>query len=166
MRAKRTSISGRIQELTKWVARLDIACASITEEVADLRTLLAAGSPATSTTARPGSVEAAIDGDSLVNVAVWVEWLVNSYRLGDRFPECWYLHDGLVEVLCAMQRWHSTLKRDQRGDPSHLVLWVDALYRLDDRLFARITQRCLSSHDKVSPWKGPTIDELNAVRHD
>jgi hypothetical protein len=160
------STAGRIAALTKWAAQLDVGLASVAEEVAELRTRLndpqhAAVSPADVSN---GIVENAQSSEAFVSLLDWVNWMARAFALSERFPSCWYKHEGAVMALRALRHWHSALQRGGSSDPSSTILWVDAIYRINDRLLRPIAQRCLSNHRSDPDLDRPTEDELLHLR--
>ena len=165
MRPKDTSTAGRIAALTKWAAQLDVGLASVAGEIAELRTRLddpqpAAGSPVP---AKTGIVENAQASEDFVSLLDWVDWMARAFALSERFPSCWYKHEGVVVALRALRHWHATLQRGGSSDPSSTILWVDAVYRINDRLLRPIAQRCLSTHRDAPDLDRPTEDELTLL---
>ena len=166
MRPKSTSTAGRIAALTKWAAQLDIGLASVAGEVAELRTRLdgpqhAADSPASVSS---GVAENGQSGEDFVSLLDWVNWIARAFALSERFPSCWYKHEGAVVALRALRHWHTALQRGGSSDPSSTILWVDAIYRINDRLLRPIAQRCLSNHRGEPDLDRPTEDELLHLR--
>ena len=90
-----------------------------------------------------------------VNLARWVTWLVNAYDLSERWPACWLQHEGLVEILRALRRWHAALTTELAADPRAVTGWHDALFRTVDRNMIPVTQRCLTSHRKGAVFDSP-----------
>jgi hypothetical protein len=166
VRPKSTSTAGRIAALTKWVAQLDVGLASVAGEVAELRTRLddpqhAADNPAP---VSGGIAEHAQSSDDFVSLLDWVNWMARAFALSERFPSCWYKHEGAVVTLRALRHWHTSLQRGGSSDPSSTILWVDAIYRINDRLLRPIAQRCLSSHRSDPDLDRLTEDELLQLR--
>ena len=165
MRPNSASTAGRIAALTKWAAQLDVGLASVAGEVADLRARL--GEPRNANVSEPSETTAAIEGapqsDDLVSLLDWVNWMARAFALSERFPSCWYKHEGAVVALRALRRWHATLQRGGSSDPSSTILWVDALYRINDRMLRPIAQHCLSNHRDAPNLDRPTEDDLDLL---
>jgi hypothetical protein len=162
VRPRSTSTVGRIAALTKWAAQLDVGLASVAAEVAELRARLddpqhAAVSP---TDVSSGTAE----NEQFASLLDWVNWMARAFALSERFPSCWYKHEGVVVSLRALRHWHSALQRGGSSDPSSTILWVDAVYRINDRLLRPIAQRCLSNHRGEPDLDRPTEDELLHLR--
>jgi hypothetical protein len=165
VRPKSTSTAGRIAALTKWAAQLDVGLASVAGEVAELRTRLddpqhAAVSP---TDVSSGTPENAQPSEDFVSLLDWVNWMARAFALSERFPSCWYKHEGAMVALRALRHWHTALQRGGSSDPSSTILWVDAIYRINDRLLRPIAQRCLSNHRDEPDLDRPTEDELTRL---
>lgn len=165
MRAKSTSTAGRIAALTKWAAQLDIGLASVAGEVAELRACLddpqhAAVSPPEVSS---GTAENEQSSEDFVSLLDWVNWMACAFALSERFPSCWYKHEGVVVALQALRRWHSALQRGGSSDPSSTILWVDAVYRINDRMLRPVAQHCLSNHRDAPNLDRPTEDELTRL---
>jgi hypothetical protein len=159
------STAGRIVALTKWAAQLDVGLASVAGEVAELRTRLddpqhAAVSPAD---VRGGIAENAQPSEDFVSLLDWVNWMARAFALSERFPSCWYKHEGVVVALRALRQWHSALQRGGSSDPSSTILWVDALYRINDRMLRPVAQHCLSNHRDSPNLDRPTEDEFDLL---
>ncbi|MHB8489702.1 MAG: hypothetical protein ACYDCS_10920 [Candidatus Dormibacteria bacterium] len=156
------STAGRIAALTKWAAQLDVGLAFVAGEVAALRTRMddpqhAADSPAFVSS---GIAENAQSSEDFVSLLNWVNWMARAFALSERFPSCWYKHEGVVVALRALRHWHATLQRGGSSDPSSTILWVDAVYRINDRLLRPIAQHCLSNHRDAPDLDRPTEGEL------
>ncbi len=159
------TVRERVVELTQWHAKLDGACAATAKEVAELRSRLDA-LPAT--LPERGAIPWRALGtqsrrQELGELAVWVTWVVNAYHLQDRWPACWYQHEGLVELLRALRRWHAALTTELIGDAPAATLWHEAMYRTVDRTMLAVTQRCLTSHRETSPWAQLSDETLSAA---
>jgi hypothetical protein len=89
--------------------------------------------------------------------------MARAFALSERFPSCWYKHEGVVVALRALRHWNATLQRGGSSDPSSTILWVDAVYRINDRLLRPIAQRCLSTHRDAPDLDRPTEDELTLL---
>jgi len=159
------STAARIAALTKWAAQLDVGLASVAGEVADLRARV--GDPPTAAVSEPtvsiAAVEGAQSNDGLVSFVGWVDWLARAFGLSERFPSCWYQHEGVVVALRALRHWHSALQREGSSDPSSTILWVDAVYRINDRMLRPVAQHCLSNHRDAPDLDRPTEDELELL---
>jgi hypothetical protein len=161
----RRTVRERVVELTRWHAKLEGACAATADEVAKLRSRLDA-LPAT--IPERGAVPWRALGtqsrrQELGELAAWVTWIVNAYDLQDRWPACWYRHEGLVELLRALRRWHAALTTELIGDAPAATLWHEALYRTVDRTMVAVTQRCLTSHREASPFAPVSDEELSVA---
>ena len=160
------STAARIAALTKWAAQLDVGLASVAGEVAELRTRLddsphAAVSPAD---VSGGIADNAQPSEDFVSLLDWVDWMARAFALSERFPSCWYKHEGAVVALRALRHWQTALQRGASSDPSSTILWVDAIHRINDRLLRPIAQRCLSNHRSDPDLDRPTEDELLHLR--
>ena len=165
MRRTTNSTAARIVALTKWAAQLDVGLASVAGEVAELRTRLddpqhAAVSPAD---VSGGIAENAQSSEDSVSLLDWVDWMARAFALSERFPSCWYKHEGVVVALRALRHWHSALQRGDSSDPSSTILWVDAVYRVNDRMLRPVAQHCLSNHRDAPHLDRPTEDELELL---
>ncbi len=161
----RRTVRERLVELTRWHATLEGACAATAGEVAELRSRLDA-LPAT--IPQGGAIPWRALGtqsrrQELGELAVWVTWVVNGYDLQDRWPACWYRHEGLVELLRALRRWHAALTTELLGDATAATIWHEALFRTVDRTMLAVTQRCLTSHRETSPLAPLSDEELCAA---
>jgi len=159
------STAGRIAALTKWAAQLDVGLASVAGEVTELRTRLddpqhAADSPVPVSSGIADNAQPSEDFASLLD---WVNWMARAFALSERLPSCWYKHEGVVVALRALRNWHSALQRSGSSDPSSTILWVDAVYRINDRLLRPIAQGCLSNHRDPPNVDRPTDDELELL---
>jgi hypothetical protein len=167
VRPKSTSTAGRIAALTKWTAQLDVALASVAGEVADLRARV--GEPRNAAVSEPSEGTAAVEGapprDDFVSLLDWVDWMAPAFDLSERFPSCWYRHEGALVALGALRHWHSALQRGGSNDPASTILWVDAVSRINDRMLRPIAQRCLSTHRDAPDLDRPTEDELTMLNH-
>jgi hypothetical protein len=165
VRPKDTSTAGRIAALTKWTAQLDVALASVAGEVADLRARV--GEPRNAAVSEPSERAAAQEdaprSDDFVSLLDWVGWMAPAFDLSERFPSCWYKHEGAVMALRALRHWHSGLQRGGSSDPTSTILWVDAVYRVNDRMLRPIAQRCLSTHRDAPDLDRPTAVELTPL---
>jgi len=163
--AKGTTVAGRIADLTKWAAQLDVALASIAGEVADLTVRI--GDPHNAAVSEPSASTAAVEGarpsGAPASFVEWVDWMARAFGLSERFPSCWYKHEGVVAALHALRRWHAALQRGDSSDPTSAILWMDAVMRVDDRLLRRIAQRCLSTHRDPPGIDAPSEDELDML---
>ena len=166
MRPKSNSTAARIAALTKWAAQLDVGLASVAGEVAELRARLDDPQRAavSATDVSSGIAENEQASEEFMSLLDWVNWMARAFALSERFPSCWYKHEGAVVALRALRRWHSALQRGGSSEPSSTVLWVDAIYRINDRLLRPIAQRCLSSHRSDPDLDRPTEDELLQLR--
>ena len=90
----------------------------------------------------------------------WVNWMARAFALSERLPSCWYKHEGAVVALRALRHWHTALQRGGSSDPSSTILWVDAVYRINDRMLRPVAQHCLSTHRDAPNLDRPTEDEL------
>jgi hypothetical protein len=161
------STAGRIAALTKWAAQLDVGLAAVAGEVAVLRTRLddpqrAAVSPAE---VSGGIAENAEPSEDFASLLGWVNWMARAFALSERFPSCWFKHEGVVVALRALRHWHSALQRGGSSDPSSTILWVDAVYRIHDRMLRPIAQHCLSNHRDAPDLDRPTEDELTRLMY-
>jgi hypothetical protein len=159
------TVRERVVELTRWHAKLEGACAATADEVAELRSRLDA-LPAT--IPERGAIPWRALGtqgrrQELGELAAWATWVVNAYDLQDRWPACWYQHEGLVELLGALRRWHVALTTELIGDAPAATLWHEALYRTVDRTMLAVTQRCLTSHRETMPLAPPDEADLLAA---
>jgi len=159
------STAGRIAALTKWAAQLDVGLASVAGEVADLRTRLDdPRHPAVSPAEVSGGIaENAQLSQDFMSLLDWVNWMARAFALSERFPSCWYKHEGAVVALRALRHWHATLQRGGSSDPSSTILWVDAIYRINDRMLRPVAQHCLSNHRDAPDLDRPTEDELELL---
>ncbi len=164
MRPKSTSTAGRIAALTKWAAQLDVGLASVAAEVAEVR---ARRDDPQHAAASPASVSSGIayaqSSEDFVSLLDWVNWMARAFALSERFPSCWYKHEGVVVSLRALRHWHSALQRGGSSDPSSTILWVDAVYRINDRMLRPVAQHCLSNHRDAPDLDRPTEDELELL---
>ena len=159
------STASRIAALTKWAAQLDVGLASVAGEVAELRTRLddpqhAADSPASTSS---GIADNAQPSEDFLSLLGWVNWMARAFALSERFPSCWYKHEGAVVALRALRHWHAELQPGGSSDPSSTILWVDAVFRISDRMLRPIAQGCLSKHRDPPDVDGPTEGELELL---
>ena len=159
------STAGRIAALTKWAAQLDVGLASVAGEVAELRVRLNHPRHAAVSATEVSSVTAENEQSSedFVSLLDWVNWMARAFALSERFPSCWFKHEGAVVALRALRRWHTALQRGDSSDPSSTILWVDAVYRINDRMLRPIAQHCLSNHRDPPDVDRPTEDELELL---
>ena len=157
--------AGRIAALTQWAAQLDVGLASVAGEVAELRTRLDDPQNATvsPTDVSSGAAENEQSSEEFASLLDWVNWMARAFALSERFPSCWYKHEGVVVSLRALRHWHSALQRGGSSDPSSTILWVDALYRINDRMLRPIAQHCLSNHRDAPNLDRPTEDDLDLL---
>ena len=81
----------------------------------------------------------------------WVDWFVARNSIGAKeVPNCWYLHDGLVDELEALRwAWIDTNKPAARGvDP---IWWREALHRARGRWPLFNVNGCAKTHSEPSP---------------
>lgn len=90
----------------------------------------------------------------------WVEWFTIRYRISDSMvPDCWYLHEPLVEELSALHTAHVAA-----FDPSDTgfgpIGWHERLSLAIPRLGRAYYGGCTRGHSPLKPrsWAG-TIDE-------
>lgn len=161
------STAARIVALTKWAAQLDVGLASVAGEVAELRARLDDPQRAavSATDVSSGIAENERSSEEFASLLDWVNWMARAFALSERFPSCWYKHEGVVVALRALRHWHTALQRGGLSDPSSTILWVDAIYRINDRLLRPIAQRCLSTHRDAPNVDRPTEDELTLLNH-
>ncbi len=118
-------IEKRCTDLTKWYADLAALSGETADGLARLRAEIDT-LPGTSLPAEPSSWQAARSADrqrDLTALAWWVAWLINAYDLSERWPACWYRHEGLVEMLRALRRWHLALRKELASDPKAATAW-------------------------------------------
>lgn len=149
-------IENRCAELTKWYTDLAAQCGETAEGLIQLRAQVDNHPNSTSTAeSAPSHALRLTDGQrDLAALAWWVTWLVNAYDLSERWPACWYRHEGLVATLRALRRWHRALGNELAADPKAATDWHDALARTVDGNIAPVTQRCLTTHrasERVAP---------------
>jgi hypothetical protein len=94
----------------------------------------------------------------LASLAAWVNWLAMAFDLSERWPSCWYRHEGLVFEMQSLRRWHVALRTDLATDPSSAIRWSEALHRVNTESARRIAQRCLSTHRDAPPLDPVTAD--------
>ena len=95
----------------------------------------------------------------------WVNWMAPA-SLSRSASRAAGTDEGVLVALRALRHWHSALQRGASGDPSSTILWIDAVYRINDRLLQPIAQRCLSNHRDAPDLDRPTEDELPQLRLD
>jgi hypothetical protein len=159
------STASRIAALTKWAAQLDVGLASVAGEVAELRARLNDPQRAavSATDLSVGIAENAQPSEDVMSLLDWVNWMARAFALSERFPSCWYKHEGVVVALRALRHWHAALQRGGSSDPSSTILWVDAVYRVNDRMLRPVAQHCLSNHRDAPNLDRPTEDELELL---
>jgi hypothetical protein len=94
----------------------------------------------------------------LAPLAAWVNWVAMAFDLSERWPSCWYRHEGLVFEMLALRRWHVALRTDPATDPSSAIRWSEALHRVNTESARHIAQRCLSTHRDAPPLDPITVD--------
>jgi hypothetical protein len=87
----------------------------------------------------------------LPSLAAWVNWVAVAFDLSERWPSCWYRHEGLVFEMHSLRRWHVALRTDLAADPSSAIRWSEALHRVNTESARHIAQRCLSTHREAPP---------------
>lgn len=117
---------------------------SISRQVTNL---LRTGPPAAdSATMHADDTDEAVMHDDAAGLEDWVRWVVPAYDLSEYWPLCWQRHEGLVQQLVGLRRWHAALATELAGDRTARSRWFDALYRLNEHLARPISQLCLASH--------------------
>ena len=95
----------------------------------------------------------------LASLAAWVNWVAMAFDLSERWPSCWYRHEGLVFEMQSLRRWHVALRTDLATDPSSAIRWSEALHRVNTESARHIAQRCLSTHRRrATPRLGRGLD--------
>jgi hypothetical protein len=94
----------------------------------------------------------------LASLAAWVNWVAMAFDLSERWPSCWYRHEGLVFEMQSLRRWHVALRTDLATDPSSAIRWSDALHRINAQSARHIAQRCLSTHRDAPPLDLISVD--------
>ena len=94
----------------------------------------------------------------LASLAAWVNWVAMAFDLSERWPSCWYRHEGLVFEMQSLRRWHVALRTDLATDPSSAIRWSEALRRVNTESARHIAQRCLSTHRDAPPLDVITPD--------
>jgi len=92
----------------------------------------------------------------LASLAAWVNWVAMAFDLSERWPSCWYRHEGLVFEMQSLRRWHVALRADLATDPSSAIRWSEALHRVNTESARHIAQRCLSTHRDAPPLDSVT----------
>jgi hypothetical protein len=87
----------------------------------------------------------------LASLAAWVNWVAMAFDLSERWPSCWYRHEGLVFEMHSLHLWHVALRTDLATDPSSAIRWSEALHRVNAESARHIAQRCLSTHRDAPP---------------
>ena len=87
----------------------------------------------------------------LASLAAWVNWVAMAFDLSERWPSCWYRHEGLVFEMQSLRRWHVALRTDLATDPTSAIRWSEALHRVNAESARHIAQRCLSTHRDAPP---------------
>ena len=87
----------------------------------------------------------------LASLAAWVNWVAMAFDLSERWPSCWYRHEGLVFEMQSLRRWHVALRTDLVTDPTSAIRWSEALHRVNAESARHIAQRCLSTHRDPPP---------------
>jgi hypothetical protein len=130
----------------------DPASTSMSRQLADL--LNAVNRPASSPHAdetKPAGPPGNTRVDELTSLAAWVNWAATAFDLSERWPSCWYRHEGLVFEMQSLRRWHVALATQLTSDPSAPTIWSEALHRVAEHSARRIAQRCLSTHRGSQP---------------
>jgi len=151
---KSQTIKEQLTDVKRWITRLEHRWAETAEAVDELRKRLD-NLPAVVAAAAIVPWHALEQSDrrsEAANLAPWVTWLVNAYDLSDRWPGCWFQHEGLVETLRALRRWHAALTTELAADPKAATNWHDALFRTVDKNLQPVTHRCLTSHRESEPF--------------
>jgi hypothetical protein len=81
----------------------------------------------------------------LNELAGWIAWLVNAYRV-EVVPDCWYWHEGAVDAMIGLRRWHDGLTNELAADVTAVCAWHDALFRIEKHILRPLPQRCLTTH--------------------
>ena len=97
----------------------------------------------------------------LASLAAWVNWVAMAFDLSERWPSCWYRHEGLVFEMQSLRRWHVALRTDLATDPSSAIRWSEALHRVNTESARHIVQRCLSTHRDAPP-----LDPVDVHTHE
>jgi hypothetical protein len=87
----------------------------------------------------------------LASLAAWVNWAAMAFDLSERWPSCWYRHEGLVFEMHSLRRWHAALRIDLATDPNSAIRWSEALHRVNAESARHIAQRCLSTRRDAPP---------------
>jgi hypothetical protein len=98
----------------------------------------------------------------------WVEWLVVRDNIGSKeIPDCWYVHDGLVDELEALRwAWIACNKPDSKmNDP---IAWRELLQRARLRWPSFNPNGCSTTHTETRPrvvqgepaWRNFLAEEL------
>jgi len=101
----------------------------------------------------------------LASLAAWVNWVAMAFDLSERWPSCWYRHEGLVFEMQSLRRWHVALRTDLATDPSSAIRWSEALHRVNTESARHIAQRCLSTHRDAPPLDVITPDVTTAATY-
>jgi hypothetical protein len=94
----------------------------------------------------------------LGSLSAWVNWVAMAFDLSERWPSCWYRHEGLVFEMQSLRRWHVALRTALAADPSSAIRWSEALHRVNTESARHIAQRCLSTHRDPPPLDAITGD--------
>jgi hypothetical protein len=94
----------------------------------------------------------------LASLAAWVNWVAMAFDLSERWPSCWYRHEGLVFEMQSLRRWHVALRSELASDPISATRWSEALHRVNAQSARHIAQRCLSTHRDAPPLDSIAVE--------
>ncbi len=161
---RRRDVEQHYKQLAGWYVELAAKCGETQDGLRALRARVDNLPGAPLAPAAPWRALPPVDRQrDFLALALWVHWLINAYDLSERWPACWFRHEGLVEILRALRRWHMALSAELAGDPKAASDWHDALSRTVDRNMLAVTQRCLTAHRAPAQVAAVSADELTAA---
>lgn len=83
------------------------------------------------------------------DLSIFVEWLIRSHELGDRWPACWKDHRGVLEEVIALRLWHDESRRGVGTAGHNLTYWYSyGLWPFVERTLRSLMDRCGSGGHK------------------
>ena len=88
------------------------------------------------------------------DLAIFVVWLIDRYRLQRQIPPCWWQHGAQVEELSALFiAWRGVMEIPDRANA--WINWHEALARLLSRFRDHWNTGCTPEHHTESPLPEP-----------
>ena len=156
------AIDDRLDDVNRWLldtltlsAQAQAADPSVPHELAGLVSRLEHSAASPSAGETPAEPSGGQEGADLPSLAAWVNWVATAFDLSERWPSCWYRHEGLAFEMQSLRRWHVALSAQLASDPTSATRWSEALHRVGAQSARRIAQRCLSTHRDA-----PSLDQI------